>query len=193
MSFAAFDLHDQVAFAAVVFARNRNDAQRLGHEHVASFIGSTTSNMTVLERLPPLGGAARDHHLAAVRAGIAGIGHRQADGSWLVLPPGSHPPQVERTCPMRMFHFTDDEGYEVVLFARNQERAGELYAAILSDYGALPQEWRGSEWEAWSVFGMVRHQAPAENRGTEGVGIYNPYGWLILPLDYDVLGVAPPD
>jgi hypothetical protein len=193
MAFAAFDVHDEVAFSAVVFARDGDQALCIALEHRASFRGSTGSPMTMMERLPALGGRARDHQLAAVDAGITGVGYPQADGSWLVLPPGIQPIHTVRPTPTRMFHFSDDDGYEVVLFAHEQERASDLYNAIRSDYRVLPREWRGSEFETWSAIGLVRHQAQAEDRGTEGIGIYNPDGWLLLPIDYDRLGVAPPE
>ncbi|KKI17899.1 hypothetical protein [Sphingomonas sp. Ag1] len=193
MVLAAFDINDQVAFSAVVFARDGNHARRLGHEHRASFRSSATSPLTIMERVPPLGGPAGDHHLAAIEADVPGVGHRQQDGSWLVLPPGVRPIQAHPAKPTRMYHFSDDDGYEVVLFARDQERAGELYDAVVLDYRVLPREWLGSEWEAWSAIGIVRHAAQAEARGVEGVGTYNAEGWLILPLDYKALGVAPPE
>lgn len=193
MVLAAFDLSDQVAFSAVVFARDGDHAGRLGQEHRASFRSSARSPMTFMERLPPLGGSARDHHLAAIEADVPGVGHRQADGSWLVLPPGVRPDHALPVRPNHIYNFGDDDGYEVVLFARDQERATELYDAILHDYRVLPREWRGSEWETWSTIGMVRHCAEAEARGVEGIAVYSTDGWLILPLDYVALGVAPPD
>lgn len=193
MVLAAFDLTDQVAFSALAFARDGDHALRLGNEHRASFRLGGISKMVCMERLPPLGGAARNHHLDALEADVPGVGHKQADGSWLVLPPGVRPNHSIRPKPTRMFHFSDDDGYEVVLFAPDLERARELYQAVLSDYRALPSEWRGSEWEAWSEVGIVRHAAQAQARGVEGLGVYNPNGWLILPLDYEALGAAPPD
>lgn len=193
MVLAAFDLNDQTAFSAVVFARDSDHALCLGKEHRASSRVGGTSRMVWMERLPPISGAARDHHLDAMKAGVPGVGHRQPDGSWLVLPPGVQPIHSVRPKPTQMFCFSDDDGYDVVLFAHDLERVREVYKAILLDYRALPPEWQGSEWEAWCATGIVRHAAQAEARGVEGVGIYNPDGWLILPLDYGALHVAPPD
>jgi hypothetical protein len=193
MVLAAFDLNDQVTFSAVVFARNGDQALRLGVEHRASFCLGVNSQIACMERLPPLGGVARDRHLEAIEANVPGVGHWQPDGRWLILPPGVQPTHLFQPRPNRMFHFSDDDGYEVVLFARDLGRACELYEAILPDYRSLPCEWRGSEWETWSTIGMVRHAAQAEARGVEGVAIYNPAGWLILPLDYDAFGLEPPD
>lgn len=193
MVLAAFDLNDQATFSAVVFARDREHALRLGNEHRASFRIGGASKMECMERLPPLGGASRNHHLDAIEADVPGVGHMQTDGSWLVLSPGVRPNHSIRPNPARIFHFSDDDGYEVVLFAFDHDRAVELYQAILSDYRVLPPEWRGSEWEAWSTIGMVRHSAIAEARGVEGIAIYNMDGWLILPLNYQALEIASPD
>jgi hypothetical protein len=192
MVLGVFDVHDQIAFAAVVFARDRDHAIALANEHLASFRGHTSPQMTVLERLPALGGPARDFLLAAIAAGVPGIGHRQEDGSWLVLPPGDRSARDVRPTPTQMLLYNDDDDYQVVLFARDQDRADELYDAIQADYRALPSEWLGSEWDAWSTVGLVRHKRQAEERGVEGLGIYNPDGWLVLPLDYEALGVTPP-
>jgi len=193
MVLAAFDVHDEVSFCAVVFARDRSHALDMANEHRACLRGGSRSPLTLMERLPPLGGRSRTHHLVAVRAGIGGIGHAEANGCWLVLPPGIRPIHSVRPIPTRMFHFSDDDGYEVVLFAHDRRRAIELYDAIVPDYRALPREWRGSEFETWAAVGLVRHQAQAEGRGIEGLGIYNPDGWLLLPIDYKTLGVLPPD
>jgi len=192
MVLAAFDLNDQIMFSAVVFARNRDHALRLGNEHRASFRVGGVSELTCMERLPPLGGAARKHHLDAIEADVPGVGHKQTNGSWVVLPPGVRPSYSVRPKPTRLFHFSDNDGYQVVLFAPDMERARELYQAILSNYGVLPPEWQGSEWEAWSEIGIVRHAAQAQDRGVEGLGIYNPDGWLILPLEYEALNISPP-
>lgn len=193
MILGVFDVHDQIAFAAVVFARNRDHAIALANGHLSSFRGYASTQMTILERLPALGGSARNHLRAAIAAGVPGIGHQQEDGSWLVLPPGDRSGQGVRPRPTQLFFYIDDDDYQVVLFARDQERADALYDAIQADYRALPSEWLGSEWDAWSTVGLVRHKRQAEERGVEGLGIYNPDGWLVLPLDYEALGVTPPD
>lgn len=194
MVLGAFDVHDQIANAAVVFARDRDHAIELANEHLASFRGYTAPHMTVLERLPALGGAAGDHLLAAIAAGKPGIGHQQEDGSWVVLPPGDRSARAVRPRPTQLFFYIDDDDYQVVLFAKDQARADTLYDVIQADYRVLPSEWLGSEWDAWSTVGLVRHKRQAEERGVEGLGVYGPDGWQILPLDYAVLGiVAPPD
>ena len=193
MVLAAFDVYDQVSFAVVVFARDGDHARRLGDDHRKSLTGNGSGPIHVMERLPMLGGVARDHHLAAVRDDVPGVGHQQPDGSWLLLPPGVRPINSLRPKPTTMFHFSDDDGYEVVLFAHTRRRAKHLYKAILQDYLVLPREWRGSEFETWLAIGLVRHQGQAEDRGVEGIGIYNLYGWLILPIDYEMLGVGSPE
>lgn len=192
MALGVFDVHDQIAFAAVVFAKNGDHAIALANEHLASFRGYTSTQMTVLERLPALGGPARDHLVAAIAAGVPGVGHRQDDGKWLVLPAGDRPERAVRPSPTQLFFYIDDDDYQVVLFAKDQERADTLYDVIQADYRSLPSEWLGSEWDAWSTVGLVRHRGQAEQRGVEGLGIYGPLGWQILPLDYDTLGVQPP-
>ncbi|SEL95830.1 hypothetical protein SAMN05216382_2979 [Sphingomonas palmae] len=192
MGLGVFEVHDQIAFAAVVFATNGDHAIALANEHLASFRGYTSTQMTVLERLPGFGGPARDHLVAAIAAGVPGVGYRQDDGSWLVLPPGDRPHRAVPPRPTQLFFYIDDDDYQVVLFARNQERADALYDAIQADYRVLPSEWLGSEWDAWSTVGLVRHKRQAEERGVEGLGIYNPDGWMVLPLDYEALGVTPP-
>lgn len=194
MTLGVFDVHDQIASAVVIFARNGKEALLLANEHFASFRGYTSSQMTLLERLPASAGPARDHLIAAIEADVSGIGHRQANGSWLVLPPGDRSTRDVRPNPTELFFYNDDDDYQVVLFASDQDRADELYSAIEVDYRVLPREWDGSEWEAWTTIGLVRHKRQAEERGIEGLGIYNADGWLVLPLDYEALGVeAPPD
>lgn len=192
MILGVFDVHDQISFAAVVFASDRDHAIAQANEHLASFRGYTSLQMTALERLPALGDPARDHLLTAIAAGVPGIGHWQEDGSWVVLPPGDRPARAVRPRPTQLFFYIDDDDYQVVLFARDQDRADELYDVIQADYRLLPSEWLGSEWDAWSTVGLVRHERQAEERGVEGLGIYNPDGWLVLPLDYEALGVTPP-
>lgn len=192
MVLGVFDVHDQIAFAAVVFARDRDHAIALANEHLASFRGYTSTQMTVLERLPALVGPARDHLVAAIAAGVPGIGHRQEDESWVVLPPGDRSARAVRPRPKQLFFYIDDEDLQVVLFVTDRERADTLYEVIQADYRVLPSRWLGSEWDAWSTVGLVRHKRQAEERGVEGLGIYGPFGWQILPLDYDVLGVEPP-
>ncbi|AOW22832.1 hypothetical protein AVM11_18375 [Sphingomonas melonis TY] len=192
MVLGAFDVHDQIANAAVVFARDRDHAIALANQHLASFRGYTSTQMTALERPPALGGPARHHLLAAIAAGVPGIGHQQEDGGWVVLPPGDRSVRTVRPRPTQLFFYIDDEDYQVVLFASDQDRADALYDAIQADYRLLPSEWLGSEWDVWSTCGLVRHKRQAEERGVEGIGIYNPDGWLVLPLDYEALGVTPP-
>lgn len=192
MTLGIFDVHDQIASAVVIFARNRDEAVLLADAHFSSLLGYTSTQMTFVERLPASAGSARDHLIAAIEADVSGIGHRQADGSWLVLPPGDRSARDVRPDPTELFFYNDDDDYQVVLFASDQDRADELYSAIKVDYRVLPREWLGSEWEAWTTVGLVRHKRQAEERGIEGLGIYNYNGWLILPLEYAELGVAPP-
>ena len=193
MALRAWDVHDQIANALLVIARSRRSAIKLGVEHLASFGHPYRTKLTAIERRPALGGRSRAQLLAAIDAGVPGIGHRQVGGSWVVLPPGDHSGRAVRPRPTEVFFYNNDLDYEVVLFAFDEERADLLYDAIQADHGVLPSVWLGSEWSAWLITGLVRHKKQVEERGVEGLGIYGPDGREILPLDYDAIGVPPPD
>lgn len=193
MTIRCWDFHDQIALAGVAFASSQADAIRLANDHRASFDGYESTLMTAIERCPALLGTAGVHLADAMNARVVGIGHLQKDGSWLVLPPGSWPGSSAQPTPTEMHHFIDKDDYQFVFFARDDFRAGELYDAMCHRDASLPDEWLGSEWDAWTMIGLVRHQRHAENRGVEGIGVYSADGWQILPIDYQEFGVDPPD
>jgi hypothetical protein len=194
MSIRCWDVHDQIANAFVVYAHNPAGAVSIANKHLGSFGGNQSSDMTAIERLPGVTGCAAQHLIAALGQGDVGIGHLQQSGSWSVLPPGLLPATSVAAASTQMHHYRDDEDYQVVLFAHDELRADELYHAIsFNDHRDLPAEWLGSEWEAWTTVGLVRHQRQAEERGIEGVGVYTKQGWQIFPLDYGAFRVDPPD
>ncbi|MDG5487834.1 hypothetical protein NYR55_04270 [Sphingomonas sp. BGYR3] len=90
--------------------------------------------------------------------------------------------------------FRDNDDYQAAIFASNEWRAAQIWEAIGERFWLMPEGWLGSELDTWLVLGRVRHEREACARCAEGIGIYNPrQGWTILPLDYDGLGIAPPD
>lgn len=85
-----------------------------------------------------------------------------------------------------------DNDYEVVLFAESQERADLLFLVIEHHLDLLPEGWVGDEHDTWLTVGLVRHGREAQKRRVEGVGHYTAEGWIILPLDYEKIGIDPP-
>lgn len=193
MKIRCYDIHDQTTFSAVVFAQSHADAIWIGNLHLESYRGHQSTMMTAIDRKAGPNGGAAEHLMVAIDSDIPGIGHLQSDGSWLVLPPGARPEYAVRPRRTLMHLFTDDDDYQIVLFARDEMRARNLYRVICDQLDQLPDGWLGAEWEAWTTVGLVRHQRHAEERGVEGVGIYSEQGWEILPLDYEALGIEPPD
>lgn len=194
MPLHCWDVHDQIAFAAVVFAESEAEAIWLGELHKEAFLGRVSPMMTAIERRPGPNGAAADWLKAAAAVGVPGMGYLQDDGSWIVLPPGEQEPKVFRPAPTELIVFFDGDGDEVVFFARDHYRAGDLYDAIRDRFDLLPEGMTPHAWEAWTTVGLVRHGIQARQRGVEGVGVYDSErGWHILPLDYVALEIDPPD
>lgn len=194
MDLRCWHVHDQVAFAAVVFAESEAEAIWLGELHKESFQGRISPMMTAIERRPGSNDKAASALRAAIAAGVPGMGYLQRDGSWLVLPPGERPRTIVHPVEIELHIHIDDDGDEVVIFARDSFRAGDLYDAIHRRFDLLPEGWVTHAWETWTTLGLVRHGIQARQRGIEGVGVYDPErGWKILPLDYTALGVEPPD
>lgn len=193
MTVRCYDVHDQTTFAAVIFAQNHADAIWIGNLHLESYRGYQSTMMTAIERKPGPNGRAAEHLAAAIDAGVPGVGHLQQDSRWLVLAPADRPQNAFRPQCTEMHHYINEDDYQVVLFARDQERADDIYGGIYDRFDLLPRGWLGSEWDAWTTVGLVRHQRHAEERGVEGLGIYLEEGWQILPLDYEALGIDPPD
>lgn len=192
MTVRCYDLHDQTTFSAVVFAQSHADAIWIGNLHLESLSGRHGPMMTAIERQPGRSGRAAEKLMAAINEDTPGVGHLQRDGSWLILPPGERLKQPIRPSSTELHVFTDEDGDEVVLFTHDPFRAGELYDAIHDRLDLLPSGWMPHAWEAWTTVGLVRHGIQAEQRGIEGVGIYDSEsGWQILPLDYAALGIAP--
>lgn len=192
MKLRAYDLHDQHNEAMLVIAGSEVDALILARRHIQALRGDVAYEATVMERLLPTHEPAKSAMQVAIERGEPGICHLLSDSGWLVLRPGEEVALAYSPEPMRMFHYEDDDGYDVVLFTKTRRRAEELYRSIVADYTRLPTGWVGCEWETWSLFGRGTHIAQAEARGIEGIGIYSLNGWQILPLDYARLGVDPP-
>ena len=193
MRMRAYDVHDQVSNAWLVIAPSRREALRLAIEHQQSFSFPRTRGLTAIERLPALAGRSRDQLLAALQAGAPGIAHRQVSGGWWVHPPGISGGASAQAALTKAFHYVDDEGDEMVLFAHGDVRANELYDGVITCPGAMPRAGAMSAWTAWNTVGLVRHLAQAERRGIEGIGLYRREGWQILPINYVAIGMDPPD
>lgn len=192
MTIQTYDAHDEIAFHSLVFAENSWDAIQLAELHRDSGFGVGSTPISIVPRFVPTAGSARDHLLATLERDERGIGHLQADGSWLILPPGERPPHPTSPTPMQMHDFTDDDGDEYVVFAPDWNRAVEIYTAYLNDPNALPNGWVPLAYDYWLTLGLVRHEAQATSRGVEGLGRYSPAGWVLLPIDYDRLGITAP-
>lgn len=80
----------------------------------------------------------------------------------------------------------DDSNLQAAIFARDEERAEVVWDHIRGRLEYWPEDCSTSEWDAFRLFGLVRHQWEAEERCEEGIGTYAPEaGWTILPLDYE--------
>ncbi len=145
MTVRCYDVHDQTTFAAVIFAQSHADAIWIGNLHLESFRGYQSTMMTAIERKPGLHGSANEHLTAAIKAEVSGVGHLQRDGSWLVLAPADRPKIAIRPRRTEMHHYIDEDDYQVVLFARDLERADELYGGFYVGFDLLPRGWLGSE------------------------------------------------
>lgn len=187
-----FDAQDEIQFHALVFAENSWDAIEMAELHRDSGFGVGHTPMSLVPRFMPVSGSARDHLQAALDRNERGIGHLQADGSWMILPAGERPPHPSQPTPMQLHQFTDTDGDEFVIFAPSWDRAVEIYAALLDDPKALPSGWIPLTYDYWLTLGLVRHEAQAKARGVEGIGRYSPAGWVILPIDYPRLGLSAP-
>ncbi|MBX9813085.1 MAG: hypothetical protein A4S12_09035 [Proteobacteria bacterium SG_bin5] len=146
----------------------------------------------VVPRFLPLSGAAREKLLQSLRLEKPGIGHLQPDGSWVILPADERCATACRPKPMEMHAYIDEDGDEFVLFTPNEGRALAIYEAYRRDTQALPGNWVAQTYEYWLTLGLVRHERQARRRGVEGLGRYTPAGWLILPIDYERLGLPTP-
>jgi hypothetical protein len=187
-----FDLEDRDTTGIVAFAQDRRNAILLGTMHFIFTQGRVPQQMTAIERQPAFGGPARDYLITALNAGVFGIGHLQRDGSWIVLPWDMEADESVTHTPTSMHHRFNEDFIEVVLFTYSIHRADDIYHALMKGSLLVPEKWFGSAWEAWQQDGLVRHQVQAETRGVEGVGVYTPNGWQILPLDYLPLAVDNP-
>ncbi|ONF97416.1 hypothetical protein [Sphingomonas jeddahensis] len=187
-----FDAHDEIDFHVLVFAPNSWRASEMAELHRDLGFGFGSTPVSVVPRFMPLAGAASYHLQAALDRNVPGIGHLQLDGSWLILPPGERPPQSTGPTPMQLHNFTDDDGDEYVIFARDWDRAAKIFTAYLDDPNALPGGWIPLTHDHWRTLGLVRHGHQAESRGVEGVGRYTAAGWVILAVDYHRLGLSAP-
>lgn len=186
-----FDAHDELWFHALVFAPSSWEALEIAELHRDAGFGVGSTPLSLVPRFMPLAGPARDHLDNALRLDRAGIGHLEPDGSWTILPAGQRPAQLVTPKHMAMHAFADDDGDEYVIFAHDQDRAEDIYLAYLADPRALPQGWVPLTHDHWVTLGLVRHERQAASRGVEGIGRYSPAGWVILPVDYDRLDLAP--
>lgn len=186
------DVHNDLGFHALVFAREPIEAVKLADAHRAAGFGYGNGRMSAMQRFLPLAGASRDHLRAALDLEKAGIGHLQPDGSWQILPPGERSARAVRPQPMTMHAYADDDGDEYVIFAPDEDRAFAIYTAYLDNTQALPSLWLAQTYDYWQLSGLVRHEPQACARGVEGVGLYSDAGWVILPIDYARLGLEAP-
>lgn len=192
MVMAAYDAHDELWFHALVFAPSSWEALEIAELHRDSGFGVGSTSVSLVPRFVPPTGSARDHLQAALDQNQAGIGHLELDGSWMILPAGERPPQSIRPTRMEMHALADDDGDGYVIFARHRDRAEEIYLGYLADPNALPRGWVPLTHDHWITLGLVRHERQAASRGVEGVGRYSAAGWVLLPIDYDRIGVSPP-
>jgi hypothetical protein len=179
-----FDVHDQVDLGMVVFASSRQHALLLGTLHLIMHHGRLAPQMTAIEREPAFGGLTRDYLVAAIAADVPGIGHLQPDGRWVVRPPELRPKMGVTPRSTEMHAYVNGDDIQLVLFAYDANRASDVHRTIMDGKLLLPEGWIGSAWEIWQQEGLVRHQAQAEARGTEGVGVYTPDGWQIWQVHY---------
>jgi hypothetical protein len=192
MTIQAYDAHDELYFHALVFAENSWDAIQIAELHRDSGFGAGHTPISIVPRFTPTAGPARDHLLAALDRNERGVGQLRLDGGWDVLPAGTRPSQPIRPPSMQMHDFADGDGDEYVIFARDPDRAVEIYTAFLNNPNALPDGWIPLAHDHWMTLGLVRHGHQAESRGVEGIGRYSAAGWVILAIDYDRLGLTAP-
>ncbi len=88
----------------------------------------------------------------------------------------------------------DRDNYQAAIFSDSWIRGTDIWRAINGRYWLMPQGWTGTEFDAWMLLGLVRHEREACARCAEGFGMYNPItGWTILPINYAAFGLQPPD
>lgn len=88
----------------------------------------------------------------------------------------------------------DRDNYQAAIFSNSWIRGTDIWRAINGRYWLMPQGWTGTEFDAWMLLGLVRHEREACARCVEGIGIYDPItGWRIAPIDYATFGLEPPD